>query len=97
MKRQIEERIGTADEARLLPRYRDRAAMLAKQRAVVRKAVQEAVDEGRVVVFPGMAGGDRERLRGIPVQAKGVGGVQRGTHPEASLIAKEAKQLRKAA
>jgi hypothetical protein len=36
-----------------------------------------------------MAGGDARAMRGVPVQARGVGGTVRGTDPLATLIAKQ--------
>jgi hypothetical protein len=75
------------DDARLLPRFRDRAAMLAEQRAVLRKAVADAVDEGRSIEMPQTAAGDLRDLRGLPaVGVRGVGGVIPGTQPEAEAI-----------
>jgi hypothetical protein len=75
------------DDARLLPRFRGRAAMLAKQRAVLRKAVAAAVDEGRSIEMPQTAAGDPRDLRGLPaVGVRGVGGVIPGTQPEAEAI-----------
>jgi hypothetical protein len=35
------------------------------------------------------AAGDERRLRGVPVQARGVGGTVLGTHPLAALMAKQ--------
>jgi hypothetical protein len=75
------------DNARLLPRFRARAAMLAEQRALLRNAVSEAVDEGRSIETPQTAAGDPRDLRGLPaVGVRGVGGVIRGTQPEAEAI-----------
>jgi len=75
------------EQARLLPRFRDRAAMLAEQRAVLRKAVRDAVEEGRSISTPQTAAGDPRDLRGLPaVGVRGVGGVIPGTQPEAETI-----------
>jgi hypothetical protein len=82
----IRRKLGDADSARLLPRFRDRAAMLAEQRAALRRAVSDAVNEGRAVRIPVMAGGDPRDLRGVPVIARGVGGTSPGTNPEAETV-----------
>jgi hypothetical protein len=51
------------------------------------KAVDKAIDEAGERPLPGegRAGGDRWRLRGIPVVGRGVGGTSPGTDPYAAL------------
>jgi hypothetical protein len=78
------------DEARLLPRFRDRAQLERQQADTSRgesQRVREGVDvtppRGRTVVpSPG-------ELRGLPAIGWGVAGAQPGTQPEQALIAKE--------
>jgi hypothetical protein len=78
------------DEARLLPRFRDRAQLERQQVDVSRKdgrGVREDVDvtppPGHTVVpSPG-------ELRGLPAIGWGVAGAQPGTQPEQALLAKE--------
>jgi hypothetical protein len=75
------------DDARLLPRFRARAAMLEEQRKVLRKAVREAVDDGRDIRLPQHPAGDPRDLRGVPViGVRGAGGAIRGTQPEREAI-----------
>ncbi len=81
--------VADLDQARRLPRFRDRAAMLAEQRAVFRKAVSETVDEGRDVSMPQRAAGDPRDLRGIPAISRGVGGVMPGTDPVREAIRRD--------
>lgn len=95
----IDKRIGNADEARLLPRYRGRAPLLAEQRRVLRRELRGAVEDGRPVDAPvsagGEAGGDRRQLRAIPVVgARGVSGVIPGTHPELETISRDERRRR---
>jgi hypothetical protein len=49
--------------------------------------VDKAIDEAGERPLPGegKAGGDRWRLRGIPVVGRGVGGTSPGTDPYAAL------------
>lgn len=72
------------DEARLLPHLRQRARLEERTRlhhqesAIVRHQTSTAMAKGTTST----AGGDKRKLRGIPVQARGVGSVQPGTQPE---------------
>lgn len=75
----------TVDDARLLPRVRTSATLLDRHRLerAQAAALEEAMrDEPTGKPLPGAAvtaaPGD---LRGIPVQAEGVGGVSPGTSP----------------
>lgn len=78
------------DDARLLPHLRQRSRLEERTRlehqqaAIFRNQHAEALAEGRDTTMPtrSTAGGDRRKLRGIPVQARGVGSVQPGTQPE---------------
>lgn len=65
----------------LLPRYRPEV------RAEEDLAVDEAVSRANDKPLPGegKAGGDRWRLRGIPVVGHGVGGTSPGTDPYVAL------------
>jgi hypothetical protein len=75
------------DEARLLPRFRERAKLEAEQARVLRKAVRAAVDERRELRFPAAAGGDPRALRGLPaVGVRGVGGHIAFTRPEQEVL-----------
>ncbi len=83
------------DEARLLVRFRDRAEMMAEQRAVLRKAVADAVDEGRSVERPQTAAGDPRDLRGLPaIGVRGVGGAIAGTDPLHETIRRAERERR---
>jgi hypothetical protein len=69
--------------SRLLARLQ-RAELERQSQAAVRKALAES-DPGERKGAP-TAGGDAERLRGIPVVgARGVGGAIRGSKPGANL------------
>lgn len=80
----------SVDEARLRPHLRERARLEERTRlhhqqaAIFRTQHSEALAEGRDTSMPtrSTAGGDKRKLRGIPVQARGVGSVQPGTQPE---------------
>lgn len=63
--------------ARLLPRYRRDLEPEERQR------VERVVEVEPVT--SAMAGGDKRRLRGIPVVGRGVGGTSPGTDPYAAL------------
>jgi hypothetical protein len=67
--------------APILPRYRPE--LRAKEERAVDQAVEQAED--RPAPGEGKAGGDRWRLRGIPVVGRGVGGTSPGTDPYAAL------------
>lgn len=62
--------------ARLLPRFRE------EDEDGVEDAIAKAESSSP---RPGVAGGDRRALRGIPVLASGVGGTSPGTSPGAQL------------
>jgi hypothetical protein len=78
------------DDARLLPHLRkrtrleERTRLEHQQAAIFRNQHAEALAQGRDTSKPNRstAGGDKRKLRGIPVQARGVGSVQPGTQPE---------------
>lgn len=69
----------------LLPRYRPELIQEEQRN------VDDAVDEANDSPLPGegKAGGDRWRLRGIPVIGRGVGGTSPGTDPYAALDRQE--------
>jgi hypothetical protein len=79
----------SVDEARVLPHLRERSRLaerhqLRRQQAeVLDRETSRAEAEGMTPVLPrpGSAGGDRMRLRGIPVIGA-AGGVSPGTQPE---------------
>ena len=73
------------DDARLLPHLRERARLEERTRL----HHQEHAIHTHVIAATGQArhtnstpGGDKRKMRGIPVQARGVGSVQPGTQPE---------------
>lgn len=68
--------------SRLLARLQ-RAELERQHQAAVRRALGEPEVPERAGVPT--AGGDEERLRGIPVLSKGVSGAIRGTRPGANL------------
>lgn len=70
-----------------LPGWLDRDDMLARQRQAIARAVAEATD--RNMPAGGTAGGDKRRLRGIPMYAHGVGGTMADSDPLAVLLDKE--------
>ena len=76
------------DEARLRPHLRqDQPPSRNTQTTPVTRVTYTAT-------APQVAGGDHIRMRGIPVQARGVTSTQPGTHPEASLIQRENRRER---
>jgi hypothetical protein len=61
--------------------------MLDEQRAMLHKAVREAVDECPPIGSAQTAAGDPRDLRGLPaVGVRGMGGVIPGTQPEVEAI-----------
>jgi hypothetical protein len=71
--------------APILPRYRP------ELRVQEDRSVDKAVEEAEDTPVPGeqKAGGDRWRLRGIPVIGRGVGGTSPQTDPLAEVLRKE--------
>ncbi len=69
-------------------KHHEQAVAQAERLAEIARDVLD-VDEVADGVFWGAAGGDARKLRGVPVQAKGVGGTQPGSDPLAALLAKE--------
>lgn len=76
---------------RVLPKYHRRQLEQLDQRRVDR-AVRESVQPRRVE--GAAAGGDAQTLRGIPVQARGVGGTSPGSNPLAYVLEREAERER---
>lgn len=70
----------------------EQARLEAEQRAALRRAIAES--EPVRVVDPIASSVE---LRGIPVAARGVGGVVPGTHPEQEAMRKDAKRRARAA
>jgi hypothetical protein len=69
------------DEHRLLPRWRkvdEAAEREARISAILLDVGQELPADAPAV---GAAGGDRARLRGVPISMKGVSGTSPGTNP----------------
>ena len=63
---------------------------LAQQLAKLAREVGEAMPaKGRT------AAGDARRLRGVPVQGKGISGTSPGTQPEHELLRKEEERARR--
>jgi hypothetical protein len=60
-----------------------RAELERQSQAAVRKALAESEPEEKK--GKAAAGGDPDRMRGVPIQAKGVSGAIRGTKPGANL------------
>jgi hypothetical protein len=55
--------------------------MLAEQRAILRAAVRDVLDDGREIRLPQQAAGDPRGLRGLPaVGVRGTSGAIRGTN-----------------
>lgn len=86
----------SVDDARLRPHLRarerdgyrlvDRKRLLAEQVLVLREAVADP--PARKVP----TGDDPERLRGLPMIARGVRGAQRGTDPLAEAIRRDSRR-----
>ncbi len=74
--------------SRALPRYLDTDhAEWERKLARILIEVGEPAPASRT--FRATAAGDEQRLRGIPCQAKGVGGTSPGTNPMAALMSKQ--------
>lgn len=74
------------DDARLLPRFRERAQLIEAQRRVLHETASAATDPK---LPHRQAIGEPGDLRGIPVVgARGVGGVSPHTQPEQETIRK---------
>ena len=74
---------GSDDHHRLRPHLRPGASTQTDRPKV------EAVDTSSVKAGPGVAGGDKRQLRGLPTVAPGVAGVAPGTDPLRALLAKQ--------
>jgi hypothetical protein len=64
----------------------------ARQRLEDEAKIARIVAEAEPAPAPGTAGGDRQRLRGLPAVARGVPGASPHTNPEAALMSKEARR-----
>jgi hypothetical protein len=53
--------------------------------ARVARAVQDG-EAAQLTTFPGTAGGDWRRLRGLPVVSEGVQGAMFGTRPDREVL-----------
>jgi hypothetical protein len=77
----------SVDEARLLPRFRerspilDRRSMLRAQAAVLRDAVEATPEKPEPIRRELTKPGDPQRLRGIPAIGPSVAGAIPGTNP----------------
>lgn len=78
------------DERRVLPRYltrrvvADTARLYRDQAGVLAEGLDSS--DAPLPKRVGTAGGDPRQLRGVPIYARGVGGVVAGTQPEAETI-----------
>lgn len=70
------------DDTRAVLLHVQRAADAANQAASVRTALRDADPREVIKHTAGILPGDSLALRGIPVQAVGVGGTMLGTQPE---------------
>lgn len=70
------------DDARILPRFRERARLVAGQREALQQAAEAAREEERETRLARTFVPEPGDLRGIPVVGRGVGGVSPGTQPE---------------
>jgi hypothetical protein len=78
----------TADQARLMPRFRDRAQQ------EFERAGKAGVDTA-APRWKTPAGDDQQRLRGLPCIAREVTGAQPGSDPVLELLRKEARRERR--
>ena len=80
------------DESPLLLRVK-RARLKAEQRRIMERALAEAtpLERAGIGLHPSKPG-DRLRMRGTPIQTKGVGGTMIGTDPLGALLAKERRK-----
>jgi hypothetical protein len=77
------------DQARLRPHLRERTHLEQKQADVFQREYERAEAEGVDRTRPGPkvpTGDDWQRLRGLPMIARGVRGAQRGSDPLAETI-----------
>ena len=83
------------DDVRLLPRFRERAAMIEAQRRVLQTAVRESFAEGPGPSIPQATRGDPRDLRGIPViGVRGASGASPGTSPEREVVRRDDQRRR---
>jgi hypothetical protein len=66
----------------------------ARQRLEDEAKIVRIVAEAEPAPAPGSAGGDRQRLRGLPAVARGVPGASPRTNPEQALLAKQGRRRR---
>lgn len=67
-----------------------KAELLEAQAAAVRKALRDSeVTTPMRVHGPPTTAGDRARMRGVPIQAIGVGGTLPGTQPLTEVLRRE--------
>lgn len=78
-----------------LPRYTN--TTLDDERKLARILLETGDPAPPTTVARATLPGDTRRLRGIPVQARGVGGTSPGSNPLAALLAHEHQQQRRAA
>jgi hypothetical protein len=86
------------DEARLLPRFRDRVQLERQQADVFREEFERAGKAGIDTTKPRARGNDRVvvdrlELRGLPVIGAYAGAIP-GTQPEQALVAKDYRRSR---
>lgn len=65
----------------------------AAQARMIEHALREASPSERATRGPITSPGDRLRMRGVPITARGVGGTQPGTNPLTQLLRKEARRM----
>lgn len=69
-----------------LPRFSAQSEHIADERKIARILLESQSAELPASVARATLPGDTRRLRGIPICARGVGGVSPGTNPLAALL-----------
>lgn len=70
----------------LLPRFNAAMQRIEDERKIGRILEESGLAEVPTTVKRATLPGDRARMRGIPLQARGVGGTQFGTDPLGSVV-----------
>jgi|GEM_PF-5401103 len=76
-------------------KHLERAELEAQQAALILQALRESDPTAPMRREPETPGGDKRRLRGIPVVGGGGGGHLRGTHPLEELMRSEHRRGRR--
>lgn len=87
---------GTPSDDLLASRF-DRGRRHRDQERAVEKALRESGGSAPTNAKSGKltAGGDTERMRGVPIQAPGVGSTARGTQPESETVRRDEQSRRR--